>query len=130
MATLKQKKAATNLIKNGGNVSKAMVDAGYSKATANTPQKLTESIGYKEIMAEAGLTPQFLVEALVEDIKRKPGRRIQEINTGGRWVGLEKMPDQVTPTDTNNTQINIIGGDVAQEFAEMLANRTKASDES
>ena len=43
MATIRQKKALAKIVENGGNVSKAMVEAGYSPMTAKTPQKLTES---------------------------------------------------------------------------------------
>lgn len=51
MATSKQKKALEILVESGGDmpVSKAMVQAGYSPATAKTPQKLTESEAYKEL---------------------------------------------------------------------------------
>lgn len=52
MATTRQKKAADKLVENGGNVSKAMKDAGYSEATAKTPQKLTNSKGWEELMEE------------------------------------------------------------------------------
>ena len=52
MATLKQKKALDLLVGNGGNVTKAMRDAGYSENTANTPQKLTESDGWQELLEE------------------------------------------------------------------------------
>lgn len=52
MATLKQKAAIDKVVENGGNVSKAMKEAGYSVATAKTPQKLTESKAWIEIMGE------------------------------------------------------------------------------
>lgn len=52
MATQRQKKAVKAMVENGGIISKAMVSAGYSKATANTPQKLTESLGWKELMEQ------------------------------------------------------------------------------
>jgi len=48
MATLRQRKAFKNIVENGGIVSKAMRDAGYSDKTAKTPQKLTESVAYQE----------------------------------------------------------------------------------
>lgn len=48
MPTIKQKIAVAKLVGNGGNVTQAMRDAGYTEATANTPQKLTESEGFKE----------------------------------------------------------------------------------
>jgi hypothetical protein len=51
MATSKQKKAIAILVESGGDmpVSKAMVQAGYTPATAKTPQKLTESDAYKAL---------------------------------------------------------------------------------
>lgn len=52
MATMKQKLAYKKVVENGGNISKAMKDAGFSPATAKTPQKLTESKGWKELMAK------------------------------------------------------------------------------
>lgn len=49
VATSKQDKALKILVESGGDmpVSKAMEKAGYSPATAKTPQKLTESNAYK-----------------------------------------------------------------------------------
>ena len=48
--TIKQKKAIENVVENGGNISQAMIAAGYSPNTAKTPQKLTESKGWHELM--------------------------------------------------------------------------------
>lgn len=71
--TIKQKKAALNLVGNGGNVTKAMIDAGYSPATANTPQKLTEAVGFEEIkkryyvkLQELNLGPEKMAEKIDE----------------------------------------------------------------
>lgn len=50
MPTLKQKRAFDKVVENGGNVSAAMREVGYSAETAKTPQKLTESDGWKEMM--------------------------------------------------------------------------------
>ncbi len=50
MTTVKQKLAVKKTLENGGNVSKAMKEAGYSKAMAKNPQKLTESLGWQELM--------------------------------------------------------------------------------
>lgn len=52
MATERQKEAIENVVENGGNVSRAMLDAGYSPNTAKTPQKLTESKAWEELMKE------------------------------------------------------------------------------
>ena len=50
--SVKAKKAFDIMVENGGVVSTAMIEAGYSPATAKTPQKLTESKGWQELMAE------------------------------------------------------------------------------
>lgn len=52
MATIKQKKAFDKVLENGGNVSRAMMDTGYTVATAKTPKKLTTSKGWQELMDE------------------------------------------------------------------------------
>ena len=59
MATVKQKKAAKRMVENGGVASTAMLDVGYSPATAKTPSKLTQSEGFKEVWEE--LIPRALV---------------------------------------------------------------------
>lgn len=64
MATTRQKMAAKEVVGNGGNVTKAMLKAGYSKNTANTPQKLTESKGWEELMEE------FLSDAELQEKHR------------------------------------------------------------
>ena len=90
MATERQKKAVNNIVENGGIVSKAMRDAGYTDKTSKTPQKLTESKGFEEICKEYGLTDKMLVKALVEDIKAKPQNRIAELNLGTKIKGLQQ----------------------------------------
>ena len=48
--TLKQRKAIQNVVGNGGNITKAMIDAGYSPNTANTPGKLTKSPAWQKLV--------------------------------------------------------------------------------
>ena len=50
MATLRQKKAVAILAEKGGSVSGAMRKAGYTKISAATPKKLTESKGFKDLL--------------------------------------------------------------------------------
>ena len=61
MSTIKQKQAVKALVGNGGNVTQAMLEAGYSPNTANTPQKLTNSDGWKELMGTL-LSDEDLIE--------------------------------------------------------------------
>lgn len=50
--TVKQQRAIANVVGNGGNVTKAMRDAGYSENTLQTPQKLTESSAWRDVFDE------------------------------------------------------------------------------
>lgn len=67
MATLKQKRAAAITLENGGVVSAAMLEAGYSPAMAKNPQKLTESKGWQELI-ETYLPDQQLIEVHQEGL--------------------------------------------------------------
>lgn len=109
--TNKQKIAFDNLVGNGGNVTKAMIDANYSIATANTPQKLTESKGFKLLCKVAGLTDEFLTNALVEDIKKKPQNRKAELELGFKVTGRLKEAD-----NSQKTLILVLSGESAQRY--------------
>lgn len=87
MSTYKQRLTLDKMVENGGNVSRAMIEAGYSPNTAKTPQKLTESVGFIELCEEKGLTNDLLVEALIEDIKTKKGNRKAELELGFKIKG-------------------------------------------
>jgi len=99
MSTIKQEKALEKMVENGGNASQAMRDVGYSENTAKTPQKLTESKGFKELCEDSGLTDLFLIESLVEDIKAKKGNRRAELE-----LGLKVRGRLVRKTDITSDQ--------------------------
>lgn len=66
MATERQKKAAAVLAeKGGGSVGDAMRKAGYSKVSAATPKKLTQSKGWQELM------DQYLPEKTLAQAHKK-----------------------------------------------------------
>lgn len=106
MATTRQRKAIVRMVdsslKNGGkpNVSKAMIEAGYSKATAKTPSKLTDSKGYEELLDEYGLTKEMIVTALAEDIKLKPQNRKPELELASKIRGM--LVDRTDITSAGN----------------------------
>lgn len=60
-ATLKQKIAFKKIVEKRGNISTAMIEAGYDENTAKNPKNLTESAGFKELMDEAGLSDEELL---------------------------------------------------------------------
>lgn len=68
MATERQKKAIAKVLENGGNVSKAMKESGYSAAMAKNPQKLTQSQAFQKYMEEAGVTDRKLVEVIKDGL--------------------------------------------------------------
>lgn len=96
MATERQKAAVKKLVETGGkSVSRAMREAklkngenAYTKSTAKNPKKLTESVGFKEICDECGLTKNLILKALVFDIKKKPKNRKGELELGAKITGM------------------------------------------
>ncbi len=52
MATERQKQAFDKIVDNHGNVSKTMLEVGYSENSAKNPKNLTDSDGWKELMSK------------------------------------------------------------------------------
>ena len=96
MATIRQKKALNKIVENGGNVSKAMRDVGYSPATAENPSKLLDSKGFMQLMDEKGLTDDLIINSLRDDIEAKPGNRTQELTLAVKMRG--RMQDKLDMT--------------------------------
>ena len=126
MATRKQKLAVAKMVENGGNMSKAMRDAGYSHKTAKVPSKLTDSIGFRELCDECGLTDDFIINALQEDIAKKPQNRKPELELASKIKGL--FTDRVDHT-SGGKALNI--GSLSTADTKALHHLlTKASHES
>lgn len=87
MTTIKQKIALEKTVENGGNITRAMREAGYSKSTINNPSNLTKSKGFLALCDKNGLTDNFLIDALVEDIQTKKGNRKAELELGFKIKG-------------------------------------------
>lgn len=119
MPTVKQRKALDKMVENGGVVSAAMRDVGYSAETAKTPQKLTESKGFKELLEEMGLTDELLTKALVEDIEKKPQNRKAELELGFKIKGrLNENPM------ANRTLVVIVSNESGQRYATLTSTST------
>ena len=103
MATIKQEKAINNLVENGGNVTKAMRDAGYAESTINNPSNLTKSDAYKSFkeLADVYLPDDMLLGALAEDIEVKKGNRTPELTLAMKVKG--KMEQKVDVTSNGQT---------------------------
>lgn len=98
------------MVENGGNVSRAMIEAGYSPNTAKTPQKLTQSIGFVELCESRGLTDGFLLQALIEDIKEKKGNRKAELELGFKIKGhlTQKNENKNKGYNNENRSVRIV----------------------
>lgn len=99
MATIKQKLAFNKIIENQGNVSKSMREVGYAFNTAKVPSKnLIETKGFQELCDEHGLTDDFLVKALIEDIDGKPKNRKAELELAFKIKGrMDDKPENTRP---------------------------------
>lgn len=120
--TIKQKVAFDNLVGNGGNVTKAMKDAKYTPATYNTPQKLTESEGFKQLEKEyADSIPDELLEEKHKALLNKEDENgvidVQAVKSGLDMA--YKLKGSYAPEKKVNANVNInIEDPKAQEIAE------------
>jgi len=106
MATNRQAKAIENIVENGGNVSKAMRDAGYSPQTAKTPQKLTNSIVFQKYMQDAGLTDEKLVQVLKDGLD---ATKVIVMGQGSGESFVDVTPDHPTRHKFLETSLKIRG---------------------
>lgn len=91
---MRQKLALEAIVANGGNVSSAMRQAGYSEAMVRNSQRLTRSEGFLQLAEECGLTDTFLTKALVSDIKAKRRNRKPELELGYKVLGRLRDKDE------------------------------------
>lgn len=126
MPTIKQKLAFDKMVENGGKVTPAMIEAGYSPNTANTPQKLTESKGWKELMEE--YLPDSLIaskhRALLNKVDKEGEIDVQAVKAGVD-MGY-KLKGAYAPEKKDITT----GGDKLPNtdldaLAELMANKLK-----
>lgn len=115
MATQKQQRALEEMVENGGNVSQAMLKAGYSPRTAHTPSKLTQSKSFREfreVCSEIGLSVELVIRSLVEDINEKPMNRIAELLLASKLLGLLDRAKREAESIPDRLPIPIMGVDV------------------
>lgn len=84
---------------------------------------MTESPGFKQALAEFGLTEELITVSLVTDIKEKKGKRHQELKLGAEILGMVKREDK-QPLEQKNTYNFIFSADV-QEKVKMVNEEIK-----
>ena len=134
MATERQKKAIEYVVENGGNVSQAMIKANYSPKTAKTPQKLTQSKAWEELM-DKHLPDKLLAKKHKEllTIPKKVRKFIkgdleseyEEVDSNALKAGLDmayKLKGHYKPTKTEHSGevkiMPILGGVTQKELEE------------
>ena len=112
MPTIKQEKAFENIVENGGNVSKGMRDAGYSEKTAKTPQKLTESKGWEELIEE-NLPDSILAKVHKEGLKAvTPKEKAPDYSTRHRYLETAyKLKNKIVEHTTVDVKSKIVRTD-------------------
>lgn len=113
MPTLRQKKAFKKAAENGGVVSRAMLDAGYSAMTAQDPKKLTDSKGWKELM-----------EIYLPDDKlgRKHDQLLNDQESNVQVKALDmayKLKGKYAPEKALNLNMNLEDPELAEEVRQL-----------
>lgn len=127
--TPKQRKAARAIVENltkdkPQTQAVVLANIGYSKGITETPSMVTESRGFKLALAELGLTEDLITTSLVEDIKKKPQRRIQELKLGAEVLGMVKREEPNKTNDSKNTY-NFIFSQNVQERVRAIDSEIK-----
>lgn len=121
MGTLMQSETARltlEMVGSGKNVSKGKIlkKVGYKASIAKNPDKVFETEGFKEALLEQagafGLTKELIESSLVEDILKKPQRRVRELELGAAILKLTEK----SPSEGNKTLIINITGETASRY--------------
>jgi len=118
-----QRRTADALVGTGGNVTRAMRVAGYAEGTVNTPQKVTESKGFRALCVELGLTHELIINSLAEDIKKKQQNRKGELELAAKLTGALEDTTKVNDSPITNQTVNIIGKEALSDFIELYRNK-------
>ena len=123
---LKAEKVVSEMVGNGGNMAKAIIKAGYSPATANTPSKVTNTEAFKE----ASLT-------ILEKLKKIQEAQINEIlNRCDNALSLEKYKDMVDTFEKTTKLVELLEGRATErpdnllnsdQLHELLSRRNKTT---
>lgn len=103
-AIVENKKKPRDKRKNKGEL---LESVGYATTTAHAqPSREFEAKGVKESLAKYGLTEQLITSALVEDIKAKPQKRVEELKLGAEVLGMKEK--DFSDKTTHLTVINLV----------------------
>jgi hypothetical protein len=104
MASIRAKKALTNLIGNGGNKAQALRDAGYSAAIVDNPKKIIESKGFKE-----------LSDPILKKIEAESNRILEAAM--GKDLDNERHKDLIDSLEKTTKLSQLLGGKATENIA-------------
>lgn len=127
--TPKQRAAARRLVENlysdkPEDLGVILEDIGYSKSIALNPFMVTESVGFKQAVRDLGLTEELVTNALVDDIKKKPQSRVQELKLAAEVLGMVKREEPDEKPKSVNTY-NFIFSPETQEKVRKIEEEIK-----
>ena len=94
--TTKQLRATAISVENGGNVSRAMIEAGYSPATAKNPSKLTNSKAYRSIYDPILKKNKVTIDKYIKNIGEAMDASKVTVIGKGDDAFAEVTPDHMT----------------------------------
>ncbi len=97
---------------------------GYGEIIQD-PKRIVESPGFKQALADLGLTEELITSSLVNDIKDKPKARLGELKLGAEILGMVKREDPNDKPKSQNTYNFIFNPDTQAEI-KTLEDKIKA----
>ena len=126
----RQRKAAKAVVENLQSkhplpIGEVLRSVDYGTGLQHNPNRVIESAGFKQALREMGLTEELITTALVEDIEKKKGGRVQELKLGAEILGMVKREEQ--PPQKGNTNYTFIFNEQAQTEIKEMEARIKAT---
>lgn len=115
MPTIKQKRAFKALAVNGGNISAAMREAGYAPSITHKTEKLTNSVGWQELMNQylpddklAEVHQQGLAATRIHTSHTEPDQVVEDWATRAKYLDMAyKVKGNYAPEKNINVNINV-----------------------
>jgi hypothetical protein len=109
MASIRAKKALTNLVVNGGNKAKALRDAGYSEAVVNTPSKVFDSVELKPEVDRSLSKIDRECERLIDSAMQKDLEPEKYSDVVTAYEKLKKLSQLLGGKATENVAMSVTG---------------------
>lgn len=128
--TPRQTKAARAVIENIQSdnplpVGEILKSVDYGTGLQQNPNRVINSLGFKQAIRDLGLTEELITSSLVEDIKLKPQNRVQEMTLGSKILGMTN--DEEKPKEKGTNIYNYFFNKDIQQDVRNLEDKIKDS---